>query len=143
MKWSCRVGVLVASILLTAAGAEAPPPSGQNTPPTHDNLINKPNDFAHPEQPWQGIISPNQPNFGQVVRYIQMPARQVMIEVHVPTPEGIPRQTQRQVVTVPGYAVTETTTGFHYPERWAIEQLGVGVYQWRKLPVEFKRKSPR
>jgi len=94
----------------------------------------------HPVMPWSGITNPNRVNYGQVVRYIQVPSRQVVIEVPVPTPEGLPRQTQRQVVQVPGYAVAETTTGFYYPERWTIEQVGAGVYQWKKLPAEFKRK---
>lgn len=94
----------------------------------------------HPAMPWSGITNPNKPNYGQVVRYIQVPARQVVIEVLTPTPEGLPRQSQRQVVEVPGYAIAQTTTGFYYPERWTIEQVGVGVYQWRRLPAEFKRK---
>jgi len=94
----------------------------------------------HPAMPWSGITNPNRVDYGRVVRYIQVPPRQVVIEVPASTPEGLPRQSQRQVVQVPGYAIAETTTGFYYPERWTIEQVGAGVYQWRQLPAEFRRK---
>ena len=53
---------------------------------------------------------------------------------------GVPAPTREQVVEIPGYYVTETTTGYWYPERWTLQQLGVGVYQWVKLPAEFRRK---
>jgi len=105
--------------------------------------VGNPTDFGknpHPAMPWSGITNPNRVNYGEVVRHIQIPSQQVVIEVPVPTPEGFPRQTQRQAVDVPGYVIAETTTGFYYPERWTIEQLNVGVYQWRKLPAEFRRK---
>ena len=55
----------------------------------------------------------------------------------LPAPAGVPATYQTQVAQVPGFFVTETTTGFVYPERWVIDQLNVGVYQWRKLPVQF------
>ena len=54
-----------------------------------------------------------------------------------PPPEP---QIVRQQVTVPGYYVRETTAGFHYPERWVIEQAGVGAYRWRLLPAHFVPK---
>jgi hypothetical protein len=41
---------------------------------------------------------------------------------------------------VPGYVVTQTTLGYDYPERWTLEQPSVGVYQWRLLPAEFRRR---
>jgi hypothetical protein len=52
---------------------------------------------------------------------------------------GVPAQTRGQVVEIPGYYITETTTGYWYPERWTLEQVN-GVYQWVKLPAEFRRK---
>ena len=100
------------------------------------DMLNNP----HPAMPWSGITNPNRVNYGQVVRYIQVPPRQVAIEVPVATPEGFPRQTQQQVVEIPGYLITETTTGFYYPERWTLEQLNIGGYQWRRLPAQFSRK---
>lgn len=45
-----------------------------------------------------------------------------------------------QEVTVPGYYVRETTVGFHYPERWTIEQAAPNVYRWRQLPAQFIAK---
>lgn len=46
----------------------------------------------------------------------------------------------RQQITVPGYYVRETTVGFHYPERWTIEQAAPNVYRWRQLPAQFVAK---
>jgi hypothetical protein len=45
-----------------------------------------------------------------------------------------------QQITIPGYYVRETTVGFHYPERWAIEQAAPNVYRWRQLPAHFISK---
>jgi hypothetical protein len=42
-----------------------------------------------------------------------------------------------QQVTVPGYYVRETTAGFYYPERWAVEQAAPNVYRWRPVPAQF------
>ena len=108
----------------------------QGNPGNPGDTLNNP----HPTMPWTGPTSPNNTNYGDVVRYIQVAPRQLMLELPVPTPEGLPRQNRRQVVEVPGYVIAETTRGFYYPERWTLEQLNVGVYQWRKLPAEFRRK---
>jgi hypothetical protein len=111
--------------------------------------------------PWGGITTP----YGQLIRYVYMPPQPVTLEYLVPgtppveptppsegerTGEAAPPaedgvretavpapQVVRQQVTVPGYYVRETTTGFHYPERWAIEQAGPNVYRWRMLPAQF------
>jgi hypothetical protein len=58
----------------------------------------------------------------------------------VNVPAGVPPQTQQQVVEIPGYVMTETTTGFVIPERWTIVQTGPGVFQWQRAPAEFRRK---
>jgi hypothetical protein len=42
-----------------------------------------------------------------------------------------------QQVTIPVYYVRETTVGFHYPERWIVEQAGPNAYRWRMLPAQF------
>ena len=46
-----------------------------------------------------------------------------------------------QQVTIPGYYVRETTAGFHYPERWAIEQVGPNTYRWFPSPLGSSRNS--
>lgn len=100
--------------------------------------VGNPRDFVnnpHPTMPWSGITYP-----GRVVRYFRVPPRHVVIDVAVPIPAGLPRQTQQQVVEIPGYDIVETTTGFYYPERWTLEQLTIGVYRWQKLPAQFRRK---
>jgi hypothetical protein len=55
------------------------------------------------------------------------------------TPPPAPRLVRQQVM-VPGYYVRETTVGFHYPERWVIEQAGPNAYRWRMLPAQFVPK---
>lgn len=84
---------------------------------------------AHPMMPAAGL--------GYAVRQHWVPPTPVAMQVYVPAPGGVPASYQTQVAQVPGFFVTETTTGFVYPERWVIDQLNVGVYQWRKLPVQF------
>ena len=84
---------------------------------------------AHPMLPAAGL--------GYAVRRYWVPPQPVSMQVYVPAPTGIPATYQTQVAQVPGFFVTETTTGYVYPERWVIDQLNVGVYQWRKLPVQF------
>lgn len=102
--------------------------------------VGNPTDFSnnpHPGMPWSPTM---QGAYGTVVRYIPVASQRVSLDIAVSTPAGVPSRTQRQVVEVPGYYVVETTTGFYYPERWTVDQLNVGVYQWRKLPPEFRRK---
>lgn len=102
--------------------------------------VGSPTDFSnnpHPAMPWSPTM---QSAYGTVVRYIPVGPQRVSLDVAVSSPAGVPSQTQRQVVEIPGYYVTETTTGYYYPERWTIDQLNVGVYQWRKLAPEFRRK---
>ena len=102
--------------------------------------VGNPSDFSnnpHPGMPWSPTM---QSAYGTVVRYIPVAAQQVALDVAVSTPGSASAQLQRQVVEIPGYYVVETTTGYYYPERWTINQLNVGVYQWRKVPPEFRRK---
>lgn len=113
------------------------PPAGPLTQPSPG--ANHPLNNPHPGQPWDPLGS-TRPNYGTVVQYIPVPPQQVSIAVYVPVPDGVPPRTAQQTVEIPGYYVTETTTGFYYPERWTLQQLNVGVYQWVKLPPDFRRK---
>lgn len=124
----------LALLVVSAAPAAAQTPGNPSNP--GDFLRN-----PHPAMPW----APNNPNVGandpgQFVQYIVVPPERVEISVPVPLPDGVPPQNQEQVVEIPGYYVTETTTGYYYPERWTLQQLNVGVYQWVQLPAEFRRK---
>jgi len=151
--------------LLTVAPAAA-----QSTPPVTPPVLtppgnpNNPADFIrnpHPAMPW----APNNPDrflsetYGTVIQYIPVPPQQVVIQVPLPLPAsapaeaqertgvpaqtreepGAPAQTQEQTVEIPGYYVAETTTGYWYPERWTLQQQN-GVYQWVKLPAQFRKK---
>jgi hypothetical protein len=116
--------------------------------------------------PWSGITTP----YGQLVRYVYMPPQPVTLEYVVPgapaepaaeppapatddakgedappaeagrAPAPTAPQVLRQQLTLPGYYVRETTVGFHYPERWVIEQTALNVYRWRMLPPQFVPK---
>jgi hypothetical protein len=149
-------GTALAQIQLPPAGFRPPPPTGQVVPPSDPNLLFRPNDFAHPMQPWDYYAPireqrpqasdvppgwyPWQGAGGQVLRYLAVPAQPVVIPVPRAISERLPLEWHEEVVTVPGYYIAETTTGYYYFEHWALEQSNVGVYQWRLLPAQFVRK---
>jgi hypothetical protein len=84
---------------------------------------------AHPMLPNAGL--------GYAVSQVWVPAQPIAMQVYVPAPNGVPATYQTQFAQIPGFYVTETTTGYLYPERWVMDQLSVGVYQWRKAPAQF------
>jgi hypothetical protein len=91
----------------------------------------------HPTMPWN-LYSQSGP--GQPIRYIQVPAQQVTIELSIDVPAGVPRETQTQAVEIPGYVMTETITGYLIPEHWRLQQTGASMFQWQLVPAEFRRK---
>ena len=93
---------------------------------------------AYPTQPWNQL-GVGRVDYGQVVQYIAVPPQQAVLSLYVPLPDGVPPQTREEIVEIPGYYVAETTTGYWYPERWTLQQQN-GVYQWVKLPAEFRKK---
>ncbi len=105
------------------------------TDPLHFN-----SNTIHPTMPWVGITNPNQVNYGAVVRSIEVPPQQVEIQVYVPGPGSFSGGYEQQVVEIPGYVVTETTTGYIYPERVGLQQVTLGVHQWVTLPQQFQSK---
>ncbi|HSB61794.1 MAG TPA: hypothetical protein VLI67_08745 [Vicinamibacteria bacterium] len=130
-----RAPLVVGGVLLAAALAPAAA-RAQGAPNNPGNFSANP----HPTMPWGGVSSPTNVDYGTPVRYVIVPAQPVTIEVTPPVPEGVAAQKVQQVVEIPSYQVVETTTGYYYPERWTLERANVGVYQWRKLPAEFRRK---
>ena len=131
------VPLLVAlSFLPSIALAQAP--TGGNVAPTPGNINANPNNFPHPTQPWNGLTRPEAK--GPTVAYITVPPQQVAIVQPEPGSNGEPARWREQLVTVPGYVITQTALGYDYPERWTIEQTAPGVYQWRLLPAEFRRR---
>jgi hypothetical protein len=139
-------GAAAAQALTSPSGAGAPPPRGIFVPPSTSALLGRPNDFPHPSQTWNFLSPYVYPRpesiraLGQAIRHFEVPARQVAIPVPATIAQDGPLAWTEQLVTIPGYYVTETTTGYIYPERWTVEQLNVGVYGWRLLPAEFLRK---
>ena len=138
MSWWTALVCL--SLIPAAALAQSPPaPTGQNVPATAANIRSNPSNFPHPTMPWNPTTRPEL--HGQVMGYLEVPPQQFVVELPVPGQvETGPFALAPQVVTVPGYWVTETTTGYVYPQRWTLEQLNVGVYQWRLLAPEFRQK---
>jgi len=98
---------------------DTPPPAVEPAPPATEG---EPKTDAKPEAK-EGATSEAKPP--------QEPAAD--------TPPPAPRLVRQQVM-VPGYYVRETTVGFHFPERWVIEQAGPNAYRWRMLPGHFVPK---
>lgn len=120
-------GPALLALLLALPGIAAGQAPGPTSPP-------------HPSMPWAGPWAPGRQNYGTVVRYIEVPSEQVVISAYVPGPGSFSGEYQPQVVEVPGYVVTETTTGYLYPERVGLQQTAPGVYQWVRLPQQFQPK---
>jgi hypothetical protein len=78
---------------------------------------------------------------GYAVRQVWMPPQPVVMQVYVPMPEGIPGKYQTMYAQIPGFYVTETTTGVLIPERWVLDQVTGGVYRWRRAPEQFVPSS--
>jgi hypothetical protein len=89
----------------------------------------------HPTMPWAGITN----QYGQPVRYFLVPSQPVEIQSPGASATG-ETVLEARVVDIPGYTMTETNVGFYVPERWIIEQVGPGSYQWRVVPPQFFRK---
>jgi hypothetical protein len=93
----------------------------------------------HPAFPW--VWNSYAPiHWGTVVGHKWIPPEYVSTQVYLRQPEGIPEQTETQIVEVPGYYVVETTKGTVFPERWVIENTGANVWVWRKLPSYFQAR---
>jgi hypothetical protein len=85
---TCRVGVLavlIAAILSCVSRAAAQPPAATAAP--------------HPSMPWNQY---SRPDYGQPIRYIEVPAQQMIMAVPVNVPAGVPPETQQQIAEIPG-----------------------------------------
>jgi hypothetical protein len=133
----CLAVLLAMLPVMALAQVPAPSPSGSNPSPTPFDLQFRRNDFPHPALPWsfwQGQA------YGRVLGYIPVAPQEVTLSTRRGPADGLSGEPAERVVTIPGYYVAETTTGYVYPERWALQPLGAGVYQWRLLPLEFRRR---
>jgi hypothetical protein len=102
-------------------------PFSRETIPFSDepNALNNP----HPMLPNAGL--------GYAVRQVWMPPQPVVMQVYVNMPGSMPGQYQTMYAEVPGFYATQTTTGVLLPERWVLDQITGGVYQWRRAPEQF------
>jgi hypothetical protein len=77
--------VLIAAILSCVSRAAAQPPAATAAP--------------HPSMPWNQY---SRPDYGQPIRYIEVPAQQMIMAVPVNVPAGVPPETQQQIAEIPG-----------------------------------------
>ncbi len=102
-------------------------PFSRETIPFRDepHALNNP----HPMLPNAGL--------GYAVAQVWMPPQPVFLQVYVPMPGSMPGQYQTMYTEVPGFYATQTSTGMLLPERWVLDQVTAGVYQWRRAPEQF------
>lgn len=108
---------------LVPPGQPLPPPFGSQPHPFND---------SYPTQPWDRSYVGA---FGLPVRDVEVPARTVVVPVQAASGTSA----IRQELTVPGYLVTETTTGYIVHEHWGLQPMG-NVYYWTLIPTYFKPK---
>ena len=89
----------------------------------------------HPWNPYHPENPANLARYGTTIRYIYVLPRTVVIPTYDAVAGVYP-----YTAIVPGYTVTETTTGYIYPARWELHQVGPGVYQWVLMPAFFQPK---
>ena len=121
------------AVVLTLALLAAPWPAFAQGAPT-------PTSPPHPSMPWSGVPYSGRASYGSVVRYIEVPPQQMVINVYLPGPGSFSGEYEQQVIEIPGYVVAETTTGYIHPPRWSVQQVTPGVYQWVALPEQFEPK---
>ena len=153
------IGTLLTLLVLApvAASPQSPaPPPVSATPPSSPPTAVAPTTGTHPGLGWSlGVALPQ----GQMLRQVPTPTGQFVRDIWIPpqpvvvdamvampaqagessgdTPEPPQYGVVRHTYTVPGYHVRETTVGFHYPERWVLDQS----YTWRWVPAEFWPRS--
>ena len=94
----------------------------------------------YPIMPWYGVGSPTPAAFGSVIGYIEIPPQQIVAEVYVPAPGSFSGGFELQVFEIPGYVITETTTGYIHPPRPGLRQVTRGVLNWVTEPPGFQPK---
>ena len=145
------VGLLMVLLVSAVpASAQSPPsPTSPSAPlsPTSPPWVNLHWSLG-PAIPQGQMLRQSQTVPGGYVRDIWIPAQPVVVEAMVALPARAGSElasagratgeTEYQVVRqdylVPGYYVRQTTVGFHYPERWVLDQS----YTWRQAPAEFR-----
>jgi len=160
--WSSAVLALLLLLAATAAPALAQQVNGSNgtlgsTNPTGPVFIVRPNPtgafivvppgfpFSRETVPFRdephALNNPHPmlPNagLGYAVAQVWMPPQPVRLQVYVPMPGSMPGRYQTMYAEVPGFYATQTTTGMLLPERWVLDQVTEGVYQWRRAPEQF------
>jgi|SRR3990172_6490595 len=108
----------------------------QGNPGNPGDFVNNP----HATMPWSGVPYPGRVNYGAVVRYIEVPPQQVVVNVYVPGPGSFSGGFEPQLFEIPGYVVTETTTGYIQPARVGLREITPGVFNWVTEPPAFQPK---
>ena len=108
----------------------------QGNPGNPGDFVNNP----HPTMPWVGVPGSSRVNQGTVVGYIEVPPQQMVVNVYVPGPGSFSGGFEPQLFEIPGYTVTETTTGYIYPARVGLREITLGVFNWVTEPPGFQPK---
>lgn len=121
--------VIAMSFALTIVAVGANGASAQSVPSVVPSVDN-----PHPAFPWSypTALATNQP----AVRSFEVPPRTVILPMV--QPDSVPSITT-QLVTLPGYRVTETAAGFIVHGHWGVQPTGA-AYAWTWVPTYFKRK---
>lgn len=89
--------------------------------------------------PWNHYHPQNPANlarYGLPIGYIHVPSRAVTIYGY----DSLAGMYRPYTVIIPGFTITETTTGYVYPSRWELREVSRGVYQWVLMPAFFQPK---
>ena len=86
--------------------------------------------------------SPNPFNnsaWAPVLRVVAIPPLTTVIPMQAAQPGSLPPTIEAQQVTLPGYLVTEMTTGYLVHGHWGVRPVG-NAYYWTYFPTNFVRK---
>ena len=90
----------------------------------------------HPWNPYHPQNPANLTRYGLPLGYIHVPSRAVTISAY----DSLAGMYRPYTVIIPGFMITETTTGYIYPSRWELREISRGVYQWVLRQAFFQPK---
>ena len=106
-----------------------------NTPTSNPPFGTQPNPLNNPfpTQPW------GQPGgtMGTVIREVTIPPQTVEVPMEVSQPGSLPNTIETVAVTIPGYRILETTTGYWVDPRYTLVRGSNGAYYWQGVTGGF------
>jgi hypothetical protein len=74
---------------------------------------------------------------GTVIREVNVPPQAVEVPMEVPQPGSLPNTIETVTVTIPGYRIVETTTGYWVDPRYTVVRGSNGTYYWQGVTGGF------